>query len=404
MINLYYLPFVTLIIVKNRVMGGNDMPRRGENIYKRKDGRWEGRYIKKHINGKAKYGYVYAKSYKEVRERLSYAKKLYAESEDDGKLLCSTNHENKFCDMAYIWLNYKKSVLKDSSFIKYNNLLNSYLIPQFGDELVENITYIKVENFVNMLLVSGGKNCKGLSPKTVQSVISILKSVLSYASNNNFKINISPNNITIKQEQKILRVLSTHEQTRLTNYIYSNLNNTNIGILISLYTGLRIGELCSLKWSDILWNEHCISIEKTMQRLQNIEPTDKKTTIIISEPKSSYSIRKIPLPEELYNILVKYRGKYDTYVLTSTRLFVEPRTMQYRFKGVLKKCNINNATFHTLRHTFATRCIELGFDVKSLSEILGHANVNITLNRYVHPSMEQKQKNMNLFCDLLSVK
>ena len=142
-----------------------------------------------------------------------------------------------------------------------------------------------------------------------------------------------------------------------------------------------------------------------LQRIQNIGENKRKTSILISDPKSECSIRKIPIPETVFQLLCKFKYPENTYLLTGhTQKFIEPRTLQYRFKAVLKTCNINDANFHSLRHTFATRCIELGFDIKSLSEILGHATVNITLNRYVHPSMELKQKNMNMLSELFAVK
>ena len=128
-----------------------------------------------------------------------------------------------------------------------------------------------------------------------------------------------------------------------------------------------------------------------------------KTTIVISAPKSDCSIRTIPIPDDIFQILEKQQKKANAYILTgNTYEYIEPRTLQYRFRSLMNQCDIEDAHFHVLRHTFATRCVELGFDVKSLSEILGHASVNITMNRYVHPSMELKQKNMNMLSNLLA--
>lgn len=141
-----------------------------------------------------------------------------------------------------------------------------------------------------------------------------------------------------------------------------------------------------------------------MQRIQNPDGEGEKTSVNISDPKSKCSIRNIPLPDILLSSLKHARCPGNTYFLTGhPHTFVEPRTLQNRFKSIAKKCHIEDAHFHVLRHTFATRCVELGFDLKSLSEILGHASVNITLNRYVHPSIELKQQNMNLLSDLFAV-
>lgn len=154
-----------------------------------------------------------------------------------------------------------------------------------------------------------------------------------------------------------------------------------------------------------MFNERCISIESTAQRLQKFDIEGSRTEVVISEPKSPCSIRKVPIPDNLYYILRELKQGDEDFLLTGNNKDVlEPRTLQNRFKAVIKKCGIDDANFHSLRHTFATRCVEVGVDVKSLSEILGHASVNITLNRYVHPSMELKLKNINMLSDSLAVK
>ena len=154
--------------------------------------------------------------------------------------------------------------------------------------------------------------------------------------------------------------------------------------------------------------EKTIFVHQTMQRLQingKDSENGKKTRVLISTPKSSCSIRKIPIPNEIFEMLKKVRTVPEAFLLTGvSSKYIEPRTLQYYFKNVLKECGIEDANFHVLRHTFATRCIEVGFDIKSLSEILGHANVNITLNCYVHPSMELKRENMSKLSELFTVK
>lgn len=180
----------------------------------------------------------------------------------------------------------------------------------------------------------------------------------------------------------------------------------NIGILISLFTGLRIGELCALTWENISIENENIHVNRTLQRIQIVnadEQSSSKTQIIITSPKSVCSIRTIPLPKSIISVLQKIEVK-EGYLLTGNiEKYVEPRSMQYHFKKVLSKCGIEIVNFHVLRHTFATRCIELGFDVKTLSELLGHSNVNITMSRYVHPSFELKKENMQRLSQLLSV-
>ena len=378
------------------------MPRKGENIYKRKDGRWEGRFIKEHINGKAKYGYVFARSYKEVKEKLSYAKINNSNNIQVANMLTNSL---QFSQIVEEWFHTKSFQCKKSTFVKYEYIINKYLLPHFGQNDIQEITRDNVQAFISDLLEQGGRKHQGLAPKTVNGIISVMKNIFDYATVNKGYTLMSFTDLYVKQIQKPMRILSSAEQDILTKHLIANLNFTNLGILISLYTGIRIGELCALKWEDISFEDKCVHIHNSMQRLQTKNISNKKTEIVISSPKSISSIRSVPIPEELFRLMLGQKGISHSFLLTGkANRYVEPRTMQNRFKAILKKCNIANANFHSLRHTFATRCIELGFDLKSLSEILGHASVNITLNRYVHPSMELKTKNMNMFSDFLAVK
>lgn len=170
-------------------------------------------------------------------------------------------------------------------------------------------------------------------------------------------------------------------------------------------TGMRIGEVCALKWEDIILEEQCLYVHQSMQRVQNKEEKDSKTKVIIQTPKSDCSIRKIPVPNEMLQLLVLSKKQNEAFLLTGlVNSYIEPRCLENHLDAVTKACGISKINFHALRHTFATRCVELGFDIKSLSEILGHASVDITLNRYVHPSMELKQKNMNRLSALITSK
>ena len=192
-----------------------------------------------------------------------------------------------------------------------------------------------------------------------------------------------------KGKAKEKSLLGKAEQTMLNNYLTSNPNASNVGILLSATTGIRIGELCALKWGNIDLEKRTLTIKNTVQRIKSIDGSTA-TKLIITLPKSNSSVRKIPLPDFIIPILRNLKGNNDYYILSGTRAIIEPRTMQYRFKHILSDLNLPNVSFHSLRHGFATTCIALGFDVKTLSEILGHSSVEITLNRYVHSSMERK--------------
>ena len=379
------------------------MARKGENIYKRKDGRWEGRYIKsKPVGGKTQYGYVYAKTYRETKNKLVYIQNQCRIRQTVEEETCPVIY---FGDMAKEWSDNIRPQVKESTRVKYQNLLNSYILPEFMDIPMDQISRERIEGFCKKLLLTGGRKGTGLSPKTVSDVLSLVRNILRYSADKGSTVLCDARSISVKQNVGEMRILSRSEQEILCRYLRLNLNARNMGILICLFTGLRIGELCALRWEDISLAEKTIYVHQTMQRLQTDCCAGKKTKVMITAPKSSCSIRRIPIFDSLFQIISDFHGPKRGFVLTgSEREFVEPRTMQNHFKRVLMASLLAPANYHALRHTFATRCVEVGFDVKSLSEILGHASVNITMNRYVHPSMELKRENMQKLSSLLAVK
>lgn len=300
-----------------------------------------------------------------------------------------------FEKIARQWLEELKPIRKKSTIVKYMSQLKNYIIPAFGNFNLSDIGNEDIISFANKLLIEGNNGQK-LAPKTVSDILSRMKSVRRFAMLRGYEVNYLPNAVEIPLKHGQIRILTSTEENKLLRYLNKHFDLTALGILLSLFTGIRIGELCALKWSDFSFNDKEFQVKRTMQRLHNLnEDTAKKTFIEIGEPKSPSSLRKIPIPAELMKYL-KSAYVEDSYVLSGSRdKFVEPRTMENRFKSVLRKCGVQRINFHVLRHSFATKCVELGFDIKSLSEILGHANVNITLNRYVHPSMKLKHANMN---------
>ena len=374
------------------------MPRKGENIYKRKDGRWEGRYIKFREGNKTKYGYVYGRTYMGVKQRLSEIKTGQNDKKNE-----NLNSNITIKSISEQWILEKKATLKYSSYIKYRNTLEHYIIPYIGQDHIINVSYDTISGLVVKLLTKAGRGENGLSQKTVADSITVVKSIIKYAARNKYEIDSSVLDVRLKTKEKPLRVLSKQEQERLVEHLIVNVHDTFCrGVLICLFTGIRIGELCALKWEDISSEEHMLNVNKTLQRVQTPNGA-RKTAIVISEPKSDCSIRQIPIPDILYNNL-EFKEDGSAYVLSDSKYYIEPRTMQNHFKEILSACEIKDVNFHALRHTFATRCIEVGFDIKSLSEILGHANVNITLNRYVHPSISLKKENMNKLSNLFAVR
>ena len=378
------------------------MPRKGENIYKRKDGRWEGRYIKSRTcTGKIVYGYVYAKTYREAKAKL----RGQNPSHNPQPVVSVATTPNSFSTVASDWFESVKLQTKESTRNKYHNMLTNYILPSYGDLTLDSITYDFIESHCNLLLVSGGKKGNGLSAKTVTDVLSVIRNVLKFAIRKGMYVPCDGSAIQVKRTATPMRVFSKTEQEQLCKYILAEPEPCNIGILVCLFTGLRIGEICALRWEDVSFADQTIHVHHTLQRVQNQSGNGPKTKIVVTTPKSSCSIRTIPIPDELSEMLAAHKRSSVGYLLTNDeRKFVEPRTMQNRFKKALKSSGVESANFHATRHTFATRCIELGFDVKSLSEILGHATVNITMNRYVHPTLELKKENMKKLSSLLAVK
>ena len=370
------------------------MSKKGENIYKRKDGRWEGRYIRFYDEtGKAKFGYIYGKTYNEVKQRLSVKK-----AEPSMQPVALTPSTIIYSEILDAWLQSSRINIKESTYARYVHLIDSHIRPNLGKYQLSKISTQLVEGFINRQLSSGRLDNGGaLSPKTVTDILTIVKNTMEYAKYNNLCVICNLSKLTIKKKDKGMRVLCQTEQDALINILMQEMDLYKFGVLLSLYTGIRLGELCALQWEDLCVQNSTLKVRKTLQRIQDTNKGAKtKTKVIITEPKSQCSVRDIPLPMFIIEIAQQFVNLPKAFILSGDRIrYVEPRTMQNRFKAYVEASGIDKANFHSLRHTFATRCVEVGFEIKSLSEILGHANVNITLNRYVHSSFDLKYSNMN---------
>ena len=271
-------------------------------------------------------------------------------------------------------------------------IINKHIIPNLGGLKIHEITTLRIELFSNELL-----NIKKLSPKTVRDILTILRAVLLYISKIcNAKL-LNAEIIFTKESRKEMRILTREEQERFIRHLTSDMDECKFGILLALYTGLRIGEVCALQWKDISIKDRFLRVSSTVQRIKDIEHIEeRKTKLLISDPKTYHSSRRIPLTDYIIELCKSQQGRdEEAYILTGTCFLMEPRAVQYRLEKITAECGLSGVHFHTLRHTFATRCVEVGFELKSLSEILGHASPRITLERYVHSSMELKRENMN---------
>lgn len=367
------------------------MSRKGENIRKRKDGRWEGRY-KRGIkaNGTADYVSVYGKTYKEVKEKLSAAKHdLFAAD-------TIPNCEKRFSEVLSLWLQTNRIRLKGGSEQRYDYLIQTHILPELGGLKLSQISAPIVNTFLMSKLTNGRIDGHGgLSPSYVSSIMIIVNSAISFAVAEQMCPPLRTPIYKPQKEKQELEILSYEAQSAIELFVCENLSGTNVGVLISLYTGLRIGEICALSWDDVDLIEGIIHVRHTIARVKSKDAVTK-TMLVIEEPKTKASKRDIPIPSVLLPILTKYKGiSKSHYVVADGSEFISPRTYEYRYHRLLEHCGVKAINYHALRHTFASRCIEVGVDVKSLSEILGHKNSSITLTTYVHSSMSQKRTQLD---------
>ncbi|MDD5835615.1 MAG: tyrosine-type recombinase/integrase [bacterium] len=350
------------------------MGRKGESIFKRKDGRFEARYVKDYKNDVPNYGYIYGKSYSEVKE-----KRRLITIEIEKKKINYANKE-KFNYYIYKWLEGKKDKIKKSSYATYLNKVKKHLLPDLGECQVNIINREFIEEYLKNKAIF-------LETNTVHELGMILKQIIK---ENTLNIDFD---IPIKKKKPI-EVFQSEEIKRLENNTLISDNPYILGIGLSLYTGIRIGELCALKKENFDLDNQLIYINHTLIRV-NSDNYSTKTQVILDDPKTANSNRVVPIANKLLVPLKEYLAKIPNdnyYFLTNSYHYMEPRSYYNKYLYYLKKWGIKKHKFHTLRHTFATNAIEKNMDVKALAEVLGHSNVSITLNLYVHPSINYKRE------------
>lgn len=368
------------------------MSKRGDNIHKRKDGRWEGRYKKgRKPDGSIMYGSIYAKSYREVKTRLSEIAKETPQQN------IPRSSEKTFGEVLELWMENNRIRLKGGTINKYRNLMDAQIMPELGAMKVTDITSTVINNFLTQKLQSGRiDKSGGLSASYVRSIMLVVNSALKFAVAEQMCLPLKTPIFKPSNPKKEITVLSIGEQKKFETHLCSELNPTKAGVYISLHTGLRIGEVCALSWEDVDFKNRIIKIRHTVARVRDLDrEKETATKLIIDTPKTPSSTRDIPISSSLLPILEEIHNlSPSTYVISESAGFISPRTYEYRYHRLLDESGIASVNYHALRHTFATRCIEAGVDVKSLSEILGHSNVGITLNTYVHSSMELKRSQL----------
>lgn len=290
-------------------------------------------------------------------------------------------------EISVAWKDEKRLYVKQSTFAAYMLILENHIFPFFGESYELNEK--QVQAFVLKKMDSG------MSIKSIKDILIVLKMVMKFGVKNQwmnyFEWDIKYPTQTANNE---IAVLTVQNHKKILDFVHQNFTFKNLGIYICLSTGLRIGEICALKWSDIDVAAGTIVIQRTIERIYIIEGKDKHTELIIDTPKTINSYREIPMSKELLSIIKPLKRVVNDsfYVLTNEQQPIEPRTYRNYYKKLMEQLKIPKLKFHGLRHSFATRCIESNCDYKTVSVILGHSNISTTLNLYVHPNMDQKKK------------
>ncbi|EOL50466.1 tyrosine-type recombinase/integrase [Enterococcus caccae] len=368
------------------------MTRKGENIYKRKDGRWEGRYIKGRTqNGKIIYGSIYGRTYASVKEQLIHLKAKHLETNER-----FVPYEGTLKEWLVFWLTVDvKNRVKPTTYSNYVRLAEKHIFSSIGSTPLTKIRSNDLQNFIYEL------QDKGLSPGSVRNVITLLRKAFceahkkGYVTGNLYKTLELP-----KLKTAEIDVLTIPQQRKLEKVALQELGCSPI--ILSLYSGIRIGEISGLKWSDIDFESNVIHVRRTISRITNENSIDSKTKLVAGTPKSASSIRKIPLAKNLKKYLMnKKADSSSVYVIGTGSELMEPRAITYKFKKTIKTANLPDFKFHVLRHTFATRCIEKGADIASVSKILGHQSIKMTLDTYTGSLFETRKKAISTVDKLL---
>ena len=347
------------------------MARKGENIYKRKDGRYEGRYvIGKKENGCTRFGYIFGRSYAEVHQKL-----IVAKAEQMRKVTKAEQKKGSIEHYMNKWLQEEvRPRIKVSSYQTYMNLLNRHILPHIGRYDITEITLELVGGYIQRL------RDIGLSDATINGTFTLLKSFMKEACEQGL-LHANPcHRFRIRKENPHQqRVLSTREQENL----YKASEEADLPSLLSLYTGMRLGEISAMRWEDIDFDNGTVTVCRTVQRIRRLAGG---TFLMVGSPKTDQSVRVIPIPVFLIERLKCWMEKRESseYVFGRDKNPADPRTLQRRLERLTQNAGIDRVHYHTLRHTFATRLIELRVDIKTISVLLGHASVKTTMDIYVH--------------------
>lgn len=358
----------------------NKQRTKGENIYYRKDGRWEGRYaIGRKSNGRIKYGYVYGKKYQTVRDKL-----LPLKQQSDRMIQLYGKSMMTYSEWVTQWKKEIQKTIKLSTYSNYCYKLSRYLLPHLGTTPLYQVTSERIQEIIDIFMK------EKLSPSSIQIIHCLLKKTLNDAKKQGLLYQNPCDAVKLpKRIPRKVRALTIEQQRSLLKVVDKSDDNKDQAVILALNTGMRIGEIAALKWSDIDFNRGIISITQTCNRVKSSD--NQRTIVNYDAVKSTASHRIIPMNQKVWKLLKRLKEKSDAeFVFSIGDKGCEPRVLTYHFHQLRKKARLENIHFHQLRHTFATRCLEAKVGITSVSALLGHASTKMTLDVYSDSMLEER--------------
>ncbi len=299
-----------------------------------------------------------------------------------------------FSRVVNLFLAHVKERRAESTYRRYESIVNKYLLPIFSDLKITKITRKQIVLFFNSLTE------RKIKRNTILGILNVFRCIYRYADDYlGFRVNLSVfSEINITKTKNIINVLSIEEINRITEYLVNNFSLKGISVLIALGCGLRLGEICALRWNDIDISNKVIKVRQTVQRLKG---DNGRTRLVYSEPKTVNSKREVPIPKFLLVVLRKIKKEGKCFLLSGNERAVEPRRVQYYFNSISEEAIGKKVKFHYLRHTYATTLLRNKVEVKAVSAVLGHASVRTTLDFYrsiTNMDLEEVGKTVNRCC------
>lgn len=298
-----------------------------------------------------------------------------------------------------MWQKGHRNFIKESTFATYSVAIENHILPHFAGKKLSQISHEDNQEFILLLSRKRRKDGKGyLSAKAVKDITALWLGILGKAEQKGYlsigKIRYQfPHPNGLESPTPAENCLTLQEEFEIMNCLRKETSLKSLGVMLALTTGMRIGEICALQWNCVDLENKVVRVKQTLQRIYTKENGSGKSKVIVSAPKSVKSNRYIPLPEKCISILKKYEKEPDAYLLTGKKdKFVEPRTLREYYNRLMEENETKYVTFHGLRHTFATRLVESGCDYKTISELLGHADISTTFRTYIHSDMRKKRE------------